>query len=123
MTAATTPQHMKALHQANATRAAMREIKRDIRGAGGRFRAAQYLLDPPDALARLEVSTFLQSIHRIGPRKAVDLLRAARLPASSMVWRVGPLYETWTDGNKRTLTTRQRLELVAVLKRPSHHAD
>jgi hypothetical protein len=117
-----TTQALTALEHANRIRTAMADVKRDVRSRGGRHRAARYLQDPSEGLARMELGTFLRSIHRFGPRTIPPLLHEAGLPMSSMTWRVGPAYETWEiTNNARALTTRQRLALAAALAKPSHH--
>lgn len=102
--------------KANQIRLAMTDTKREIR-RGGRELAIRHLEDPSEIVARMRVEVFLRSVPKIGKGTVPKLIQRAQLPAVSANWRVGPLYEDWSEcPENRTLTTRQRLALVDVLR-------
>ena len=95
---ATTPQHMRALEQANRVRLARAELKRRI--TTGEVSAAEVILDCPWEAQSMAVADLLMSQRRWGSSRCRRLL--AQVPVS----------ETKQVG---ALTERQRLALAALL--------
>ncbi len=96
---ATTPQHMRALEQANRVRLARAELKRQV--ADGETTVAEVVRTCPWAVERMAIAELLMSQHRWGRQRCRRFLAQF------------PLSETKTVGS---MTERQREALAAGLE-------
>ncbi len=98
MDAATAPQHMRALNQANRVRLARAELKRGI--ADGTRAVAAVVMECPWESASMTIADLLMSQHRWGRTRCRRFLTSV------------PMTETKTIGS---MTVRQRSHLAARL--------
>lgn len=98
MDAATAPQHMRALNQANRVRLARADLKRRI--AEGETTVADVVTECPWESASMTISDLLMSQHRWGRTRCKRFLASL------------PMAETKTIGS---MTDRQRRLLAAML--------
>lgn len=96
---ATTPQHIRALEQANRVRLARAELKRQV--AEGETTVAEVVRTCPWAVERMAIAELLLSQHRWGRQRCRRFLAQF------------PLSETKTVGS---MTDRQREALAAKLE-------
>lgn len=105
------PQAIRALHKADATRLARASRKRRLANASSsraaRHLAAKWIAAPPDELQTIKVEELLLACRGVGRRLCAQLLAEAELHGTE---RVG-------DGTPRygALTPRQQRVLVGVL--------
>jgi hypothetical protein len=98
-------QRADAMQHANAVRAAIGQLKRDIHAPAHRdgcLRAAKFLLDPDDLASAIRTRPLLKAIRQMGDRKAETLMSAAGIVNA--------------DKRVRDLTPRQRRALSTGLR-------
>lgn len=93
-------QRQKALKKANTTRAFRSNLKQDVKQR--KVTAYEYILKPPEFIETMKVIELLLAIPKLGRVKAQRLLTICQISPSARLSK---------------LSTRQRMELVSLLRR------